>query len=159
MTEPKSIREATLGSSTLRCAVAVLLLAFGAGYMAQGASSKDGPADVSLAAAATPRAERPVAALTGSSIRANLASVAAGAFEPAGAGGIDLATFGPKPMVAALNVPPPGAMTPVAPPTDHIPEPGAIGFGLAVAALIFGNFAKSLMRCWKITGSAPNREP
>jgi hypothetical protein len=158
MTEPKSIREAALGSSALRCAATVVLLAFVAGHMAYGASPKDGKTDVSLVAAASGRAERPTVAVAGNTIRANLASVAAGAFEPAGDGVVDLKTFGPKPVVAALNVPPPGAMTPVTPPTDHIPEPGAIGFGLAVAALIFGNFAKSLMRCWKITGSAPNRE-
>lgn len=137
----------------------MVLLAVGTGYMAQAAPSKDGAGDVSLAAVAAARAERTASSVSpGSSIRANLASVAAGAFESAGDGVVDLATFGPKPVVAALNVPPPGVMTPVAPPTDHIPEPGAIGFGLAVAALIFGNFAKSLMRCWKITGSAPNRE-
>jgi hypothetical protein len=93
-----------------------------------------------------------------SSIRANLASVAASAFEPGRGGAVDLATFGPKPAPAVLNVPPPGSLPPTSPAEDHIPEPGAIGFGLAVAALIVGNFAKALMRCWKITSASPSRE-
>jgi hypothetical protein len=92
------------------------------------------------------------------SIRANLASVAASAFQPAGEGVVDLATFGAKPAVAVLNVPPPGSLSPAQPAEDHIPEPGAIGFGLAVAALIFGNFTKAVRRCWKMTSSNPNRQ-
>jgi hypothetical protein len=95
---------------------------------------------------------------TSTSIRTNLAGVAASAFEPAQEGVVHLSTFGSKPAVAVLNVPPPGSLSPVAPAEDHIPEPGAIGFGLAVAALILGNFAKALMRCWKITSSTPSRE-
>jgi hypothetical protein len=92
------------------------------------------------------------------SIRANLASVAASAFEPAREGAVDLATFAMKPAAAMLTVPPPGSLSPAPPAKDHIPEPGAIGFGLAVAALIVGNFTKALMRCWKITSTNPNRE-
>lgn len=93
------------------------------------------------------------------SIRTSLASVAASAFEPAGNGGVELASFAAKPAVAVLNVPAPGSLSPAPAAEDHIPEPGAIGFGLAVAALILGNFAKALMRCWKITSATPNREP
>jgi hypothetical protein len=92
------------------------------------------------------------------SIRSNLASVAASAFEPGRDGVVDLATFGTKPAAAVLNVPPPGSLSPTPPVEDHIPEPSAIGFGLAVAALIVGNFTKALMRCWKITSASPSRE-
>jgi len=93
------------------------------------------------------------------SIRSSLASVAAAAFEPAGHGKVELASFAARPAAAVLNVPAPGSLSPAPTVEDHIPEPGAIGFGLAVAALILGNFGKALMRCWKITSATPNREP
>lgn len=101
-------------------------------------------------------AERaPVSAVA---IRSSLAGVAASSFEPAGHGRVELASFAAKPAAAAINVPAPGSLSPAPVVDDHIPEPGTIGFGLAVAALILGNFAKALMRCWKITNATPNRE-
>lgn len=124
------------------------------------ATAEGGKVEASAPAVAQSSGEsRTMPGHSATSIRANLARVAASAFEPASGGIVDLATFGAKPAAAILNVPAPGALSPVAPAKDHIPEPGAIGFGLAVAALIFGNFAKALMRCWKITSTTPNRKP
>lgn len=136
----------------------MLLFAAGAMSTVRGAAPNETSVDRSVAAVAAQGPEWQLATVgTAQSIRANLASVAASAFEPAREGVVELATFGSKPVAAVLNVPPPGAMAPAAPAVDHIPEPGAIGFGLAVAALIFGNFAKSLMKCWKITGAPADR--
>jgi hypothetical protein len=112
-----------------------------------------------LAAAQAVAGNDAPAAESSATIRKNLAGVAPSAFEPAREGVVELASFATKPAVAVLNVPAPGSLSPATPAEDHIPEPGAIGFGLAVAALIFGNFAKALMRCWKITSSTPDREP
>lgn len=159
MIEPNSIREVAVGSRTLwQAAAAVLLVTASSVGVARGAA-KEAVVETSLAAIVTKSADRQaLVSAAGGSIRDNLASVASTAFEPARDGVVELASFGKKPVIAALNVPAPGAMAPVVQPKDHIPEPGAIGFGLAVAALIFGNFAKSVMRCWKITGVAPDRE-
>lgn len=93
------------------------------------------------------------------SIGASLAKVSAASFEPGVDSMVQLATLNIEPRVSRLNVPAPDALSPAKPATGFIPEPGAIGFGLAVAALIFGNFAKSFVRCWKMTSTGAEREP
>lgn len=125
----------------------------------QGATVEVRQGEGTLPVAARSGAERQPSSSTSTSIRTSLAGVSASAFEPARDGIVNLATFGATPKSAVLNVPAPGSLSAAAPATDRIPEPGAIGFGLAVAALILGNFAKALMRCWKITSTAPGREP
>ena len=158
MTEPNSKWDATACLKTCWLPAAAAVLALSPMQAVAGAASNDG-GEASISAVGPIAGEvlsEPVYSST--SIRANLASVAASSFEPAQEGVVDLATFTAKPGSAMLNVPGPGSLAPAAPAKDHIPEPGAIGFGLAVAALIFGNFAKALMRCWKITGTTVDRE-
>lgn len=159
MTESKSKWDAAAGLKTLWRPAAAAWIAVMGIASAQGSDSASAPVEPSSAVITTVSVGgAPVTAHSSASIRSDLASVAASAFEPAHEGIVDLATFGTKTVGAALNVPPPGSISPVEPPTDHIPEPGTIGFGLAVAALIFGNFAKALKRCWKITSTTPGRE-
>lgn len=150
MTELNSKWEIAACSRILRMSDVAVWIVIAAGSIAV---AGERPAEV----AGVPLAES--AAHSSASIRSNLASVAVSAFEPASEGVVDLASFGTKPAVAVLNVPAPGSLSPAPPAKDHIPEPGAIGFGLAVAALILGNFGRALMRCWKITSATPNREP
>lgn len=89
----------------------------------------------------------------------SLANIATGPYEPAAANIADLATFGSNTRSNVLNVPAPGALPAANTPKDNIPEPGTIGFGLAVAALILGNAGKAFVRCWKMTSAISGRGP
>lgn len=82
----------------------------------------------------------------------HLESIASGPFEPVAGNLTELATFGSKTTGSpVLNVPAPGALPSGAPAKDNIPEPGTIGFGLAIIALGLSSLARSFMRCWRMT--------
>ena len=88
----------------------------------------------------------------------NLASIAAGPYEPSAANITELVTFGSNTRSNVLNVPAPGVLPAANTPKDSIPEPGTIGFGIAIAALILGNAGKAFVRCWKMTSASTGRD-
>jgi hypothetical protein len=148
MTDLNSTRIARLSPNISITSVAWISLSVGLLAAADGAVSAEPASGRTIPAILerTTSSSRPSA-----TIGFELANVAAASFEPPAGNLVDLATFGASRGSAALNVPAPGALSPVTPPKDHIPEPGTIGFGLAVLALVFGNIMKSFMKCWRMT--------
>lgn len=93
--------------------------------------------------------------LAASAARSNvLESIALGPDDPGSGSVVDLAVIGAE-NHHGLSVPAPGSLPAGA--SDFIPEPGTIGFGLALLALGLGGAAKSVARCWRMTSARSDR--
>ncbi len=53
------------------------------------------------------------------------------------------------------HLPDPDSVKTAAAAKDQVPEPGTIGFGLAVLAIGLGKLAQSFARCWRTTSANP----